>query len=122
MSDTAVVPTSFWKQIDHQLDRIENEKPNTFAAVRQILLDPIYSEIMQDIGRYGPRSFSDKSAFFAGSGADRALESALAAAGWVVTDYHAYYHYSMRHPQTGQCLEYIEGDLEYRGSSQTKNQ
>lgn len=39
---------TFWTEIDAQLDRIEAEKPDTFDALRAILLDPNAHEIAAD--------------------------------------------------------------------------
>lgn len=84
----------FWMQIDQQLDQIEQTKPTTAAGVVDLLGGA------DERGR----------GFFAGSGGDRSLLSALIEAGWRVAAA-AYYHYLAQHPETGECLEYIEGDV-----------
>lgn len=111
MSITTQIPTGFWAQIDHQVARIINEQPNTFDAVRAILLDLSYNQIVAEVLRNGPRPFDLDSAFFAGSGGDTALASALFAAGWRTTAADASYYYAMTHPETDEVLTYIEGDV-----------
>lgn len=114
MSDTttAAVPTTFWGQIDHQLGRIRTEKPQTFSGLREILMDPAYDQITQDVNRNGARSFGPGQAFFAGSGGDDTVFDALLDAGWMVTKFIADYHYTAIHPTTRGALSYTEGDLE----------
>lgn len=120
-TDTAQIPTDFWAQIDHQVARIINEQPNTFDAVRTILLDLTYDQIVIEVHRNGPRPFDIDSAFFAGSGGDTSLASALFAAGWRTTAADASYYYAMTHPQTGEALTYIEGDV-VRGDRLTESE
>lgn len=105
------IPTNFWGQIDHQLDRIGYEKAQTFSAVRDILLDPAYNQIVADVNANGPRTFGDNDAFFAGSGGDRSLLGALSAAGWEALTVHASYHWTATNAASGEKIEYIEGDL-----------
>lgn len=91
------IPTNilddFWEAIDHQLDMIEAAKPTTSAEVLRLL------------------DGSAKAGFFGGSGGDRQLLDSLSIAGWEVTDFHAIYYWTARHPSTGDSLEYIEGDV-----------
>ncbi|WP_181273620.1 hypothetical protein [Brevibacterium oceani] len=108
---TPEIPEGFWGQIDHQLDRIEHERPTTFDEVRTLLLDLEYEQIVLDVHRNFPRAFDLDSAFFAGSGGDRQLRQALHAAGWRTTESRASYYYTMRHRDTGEELTYIEGDV-----------
>lgn len=90
--------SKFWEAIDAQLDAIESEKPDTVAAVIDI------------IGHaHGTRE--PGAGFFAGSGGDRQLRESLVAAGWKITWSDWYHHYEATHPATGQRLEYIEGDV-----------
>lgn len=105
------IPGGFWPQIDHQLERITAERPDTFDGVRDILLDLGYDEVVLEIHRNGPRPFNLDSAFFAGSGGDATLRNALEAADWWVLESQAPYYYSMIHRGTGQTLTYIEGDV-----------
>lgn len=105
------IPTRFWAQIDHQLDRIERECPDSFAAVREILLDPAYNEVQEDIHRNFERKFPESAAFFAGSGGERQLRGSLRAAGWIVTTSLAWYYWDAEHPVTKSTLTYIEGDV-----------
>jgi hypothetical protein len=111
MTDAASIPTGFWKQIDHQLDRIEQECPDTYDEVREILLDPAYADVQADMNRNWVRKFSADQAFFAGSGGERSLRSALRDAGWVVTASMAWYYWAVEHPVTKEALTYIEGDV-----------
>lgn len=111
MPTTATAPTDFWGQILHQLKRIETEKPDTFDAVRAILLDSVYTAVTQDINRNWVRVFDADHAFFAGSGGDDTLLDALWEAGWQLAWHEASYHFAMTHPRNGESLVYIEGDL-----------
>lgn len=106
---------SFWTEIDAQLDRIESEKPNTFEGVKAIL-DGDYPAIRKDANLNGVRTFETTSAFFAGSGGDRTLRSALRAVGWSIVWSEASYYYVAKHPATGDLLTYIEGDV-YKGDA-----
>lgn len=108
---TPVIPEGFWPQIQHQLDRVAEEKPDTFDAVRAILVDPAYTDIAAYVHRNGQRPFSADEAFFAGSGGDEDLADALLEAGWVVVASEASYYYAARHRRTGEELTYIEGDV-----------
>lgn len=114
---TTEIPTGFWGQIDHQLDRLCNT--STFDEVRQILLDPAYDQIQNDIHLNGQRGFATDSAFFAGSGGEESLQESLLDAGWSIVVAKAPYHYVMRHRSTGETLTYIEGDVE-RGDRITR--
>lgn len=105
------IPEDFWPQIDHQLERIATEKPDTFEAVRDLLLDLNYDQIVVEVHRNGPRPFDLDSAFFAGSGGDATLLDTLERAGWQTVAFAASYHYAMTHPVTGETLTYIEGDV-----------
>lgn len=105
------IPQDFWKQIDHQLDRIANEHPDTFIDIKAILDDPAYNEIQSEIHRNGTRIMPRGQSFFSGSGGDRSLASALVVADWMPIWTRASYHYAMRHRFTGDRLTYIEGDL-----------
>jgi hypothetical protein len=102
---------TFWEQIDHQLDRIVSDRPDTFDGVRAILLDTRYDEIQRDRNLNGLREFNPDAAFFAGSGGEATLRDSLRDAGWVVTWSKASYCYGMRHHATGETLTYIEGDV-----------
>lgn len=102
---------TFWTEINAQLDRIEAEKPDTFNGVRRVLLDPECGEVTRDVNLNGARSFGPNKAFFAGSGGDRSLLSALQVAGWQVIWAEAHYYYVVRHVGTGETLTYCEGDV-----------
>lgn len=106
------IPAGFWKQIDHQLERIRTEYPNTFARIREILLDPGYDEVLAYTQQNGTQTWTQRQAFFAGSGGDDTLFDALLDAGWMATRFEADYDYTALHPGTGQVLRYTEGDLE----------
>lgn len=90
---------TFWTQIHTDLDRIEQEKPDTYDAVKKILKDQADPYI------------TDAPAFFAGSGGDRSLFSALSVAGWHLAWIEASYYYVVTHPETGETLTYCEGDV-----------
>lgn len=104
-------PTGFWKQIDHQLQRIGIERADTFDKVREILLDPIYADVQKDVHLNGARAFDKDSAFFAGSGGDATLRSSLVAAGWETVVAKASYYYVVQNHETKEVLTYIEGDV-----------
>lgn len=97
----------FWNEIDEQLERIRTEKPDTFAQIRSILYDPKYTEIL----KYAAPYESTKDTFFAGTGGDESVLTALSDAGWIFEKSGAY-EATMRHPQTKERLYYCEGDLE----------
>lgn len=105
------IPQGFWAQIDHQLSRIANTRPETYDEVRSILLDPAYDDITAERDRNFVRRFDEDSAFFAGSGGDP-LAGALFAAGWKVTTSQASYYYVMTHSITHEVLTYTEGDVQ----------
>lgn len=111
MTATLTLPTGFWGQIDHQLDRIIQEAPQRFADLRAILLDARYEEVLAEVHRNFVRRFSPDEAFFAGSGGERSLPAALVKAGWKVQTYQAHYYLSLRHPRSGETITYIEGDV-----------
>lgn len=111
ISSNKPIPTGFWQQIDHQLKRIGEQAPNTFAGVQQVLHDPDYSDILAEVHRNGLRHFDIDSAFFAGSGGEASLAAALRQAGWQTVAVRAEYYYTMTHPRTNEFLTYIEGDL-----------
>lgn len=93
----------FWTNVDNQLDRIEEVKPNS-ASYLIFLMNQYRTD-------YG---MSDGEAFFEGSGGDRQLLDSLLEAGWKVKRMEAGYYYSAVHPETGDVITYIEGDV-YRG-------
>lgn len=105
------IPKGFWQQIDHQLDRLGTQRPETFAALRDILLDPAYTAIVHDRNRYGVVTFDTNSAFFSGSGGDNGLADILINCDWRMTDYRAEYYYVMTHKYTKESFTYIEGDV-----------
>ncbi len=93
----------FWAGVDRMLDRIEQEKPDTFAKVAAILQGmPAGTE---------PRAPYTR-AFFPGSGGDRQLIEALNVAGWRRVWSEASYSYEARHRVTGHLLTYTEGDVD----------
>lgn len=112
MSAQDQIPTGFWKQIDHQLSRIRTERVTTFAGLREILLDPAYDEVLAYTQQNGTQTWTQRQAFFAGSGGDDTLFDALLDVGWMATRFVADYDYTALHPGTGQVLRYTEGDLE----------
>lgn len=111
---THTIPDGFWQQIDHQLERIKTEKPDTFAKVRAILTDRSYTTL-DGYGYDKGHEFAGNHAFFGGSGGEATLSSALRAAGWHREWSEASYFYVMRHGKTGARLTYIEGDV-YEGN------
>lgn len=111
IAPSRTIPTGFWPQINHQLRRIETETADTFDAVRAILLDSSYRDIVADVNANGERSFDEGSAFFAGPGGDESLHAALRRADWHVRHYRSPLHYSLVNGHTGQNLTYIEGDV-----------
>lgn len=108
---TPAIPADFWGQVEHQLARITAEKPDTFAALREVLLDSAYGAIVQENNRNGVRSFDTNSAFFAGSGGDATLAAALQSAGWELLRHEAPYYYVRQNTRTGEVLTYTEGDV-----------
>lgn len=98
---------SFWTSIDKALETIINDQANTFDAVRDILHthgDPEYPQ---------PCTIDKRAdhAFFAGSGGDKPLRTALHGARWVTVWSEAGYYYVMMNRSTGEFLTYIEGDV-----------
>lgn len=79
----------FWEEIGQQLDTIIETKPDTVDKIIKILGGP----------------------FFAGSGGDRQMYGTLFDAGWHIYWSEAEYHFKARHPVTGECLAYVEGDV-----------
>ncbi len=92
---------TFWARITKALDRIEQEKPQSFAAVKAIL----------DADGNPDGTDHGADTFFAGSGGDRQLRESLAVAGWHVVWSQASYYYRMQSP-TGHVLAYTEGDVD----------
>lgn len=88
--------SAYWAAYDATLARIRDEKPDTFDALKAIL------------DTFEPPSSGD--AFFP-DGADDTLADALRDAGWTFKFFGAPYVYKAKHPSTGACLHYIEGDL-----------
>jgi hypothetical protein len=95
--------TDFWKAIDFQIDDLEEQKPKSAAAVFSIL------------GGTPPVGISPGKAFFAGSGGDRGILRPLENAGWRIVWIEAAYFWCIRHPETGDKITYVEGDL-YEGN------
>ena len=91
----------FWTSINHGLDKIAQDRLNTFAAVKEIL------------DRFGNPDATEHSGqtFFAGSGGDRTQFGALSLAGWRRSWSEADYYYIAVHPLTGEAIEYVEGDV-----------
>ena len=106
------IPEGFWPQIRHQLHRIAISNTDSFASVREILLDPAYDAVVEDVNLNGLRTFDKESAFFAGSGGDATLAAALSLSGWQTTTWVTSYYYVMKHFSTGELLTYIEGDVQ----------
>ncbi|MCY1718533.1 hypothetical protein OVA26_16475 [Microbacterium sp. SL62] len=104
------VPAGFWRQIAHQLDRIRRSEGCSFDAVRDVLQDERYAEVIAEITRNGPTHQGDDATFFAGSGGDASLLEALLEAGWEMRAYSATCHYALRSPD-GETLTYCEGDV-----------
>lgn len=86
----------YWAMYDATLARIRDEKPDTFEALKAIL------------DRFHPPSSAD--AFFP-DGADDTLAGALRSAGWTLKFFGADFVYKAKHPETGDRLHYIEGDI-----------
>lgn len=107
--DSPEIPSDFWGQIDHQLERIA-VTATSFDDVRDILLDSRYDAIVVENARNGSREFGADAAFFAGSGGDASLRGALTRAGWRIIRYEAAYYYLAR-SRSGEQLTYCEGDV-----------
>lgn len=107
--EAAEIPSGFWAQIDHQLERIATEGAS-FDDVREVLLDERYDAIVIENSRNGARDFGTDGAFFAGSGGDASLRDALKRAGWRIVQYEAAYYYVVR-STAGDHLTYCEGDV-----------
>ena len=84
----------FWDDINAQLDAVE-QATNADAVIAAL---------------GGRSNASSGDAFFAGSGGDRTLMSALITAGWKLTWAEASYYYVMRAPN-GDLITYVEGDV-----------
>lgn len=96
----------FWQQIDKGLDYLEAGEFDTFEDVKRIL------DVWGDPDGVGTHT-ADVT-FFAGSGGDRQLLDSFDEAGWKTLWCRASYHFAAQHPQTGETLTYVEGDV-YRG-------
>lgn len=70
-----------------------------------------------DVHRIPGNGTKDSAAdgFFAGSGGDKTVESALWVAGWKLKWWTADYYYCMQAPD-GSSITYVEGDI-YRGNN-----
>lgn len=111
-TDSTEVPAGFWAQIEHQIDRIADQKPRTFDEIREILMDLAYDKVVAEVHLNGTRRFDPDSAFFAGSGGDLSLPSALELAGWQLTAFAVGYHCVFTHESSGEVLTYTEGDVQ----------
>lgn len=87
----------FWAEIEAQLQRL------TLARTAD--------DVIEALG--GAKAASSGDAFFAGSGGDGSVESALDEAGWTHIWRVAHYYWAMRSP-TGDAVTYVEGDV-FRG-------
>lgn len=96
-------PVDFWTHVDATLDRIETEKPTTAEEVIKIL----HTGPDAEVG--GP--ITQDHGFFAGSGGDRQLISALHTCGWRQTWVDFGFFYVATQVVTGSQLTYIEGDV-----------
>ena len=103
---TRIQTLPFWESIAVTLRDIVETMPCEFDEVKEIL-DATGNPDDTD---YGTRT-ADTS-FFAGSGGDNQLCTALCAAGWVYVWAEANYWYVMRHPLSGDVLTYTEGDVQ----------
>lgn len=88
---------AFWETIDEQLSDLASAKT--------------VDDVIGILG--GSAEASSGDAFFAGSGGDGSIASALREAGWLYVWREADYHWSMRAPN-GDGITYVEGDV-YRG-------
>lgn len=95
---------AYWKLYDVTLERIAEEKPQSFADLKAIL------------DAFQPPSSAH--AFFP-DGADDTLAGALIAAGWEIRFQEGTYVYRATSP-TGAKLTYVEGDL-YDHTKTTNN-
>lgn len=97
----------FWQEIDAQLERISSA--SSADEVIDILNDSDASpEVAADFSALGAGD-----AFFAGSGGDNQLSSALREAGWQYVWRESSFYYVVQAPD-GSMLTYIEGDV-YKG-------
>ena len=86
---------------DREIAAVRKAKPTTAAEVVSILRE------------HDPQTdFIDGDAFWspAGFGGDPLLPL-LTAAGWAVQMREADYHWRARHPDSGDTIEYVEGDV-----------
>lgn len=90
------------------------QNAGTFDHVRAVLMDPVYDAVLADVDRNGVRCFDEDTAFFAGSGGEKDLNTALRYAGWYGVTWRSPYHYVMQHDQASDVLTYTEGDV-HRG-------
>lgn len=97
---------AFWTEISAQVNVLRHVA-TADEVVRVLTNDRDYPTVF---GQYGK---SSGDAFFAGSGGDEDLESALREAGWTHVWRRAGYYWSMRAPD-GSAVTYVEGDV-YRG-------
>lgn len=91
---------SYWKQYQLTLDRIEEEKPQTFVELK-VILDQFSLP-------------SSGEAFFPG-GADETLGESLSVAGWHIKWLEGDYLW-LGTSRTGEVISHVEGDL-YRGNA-----
>ena len=95
---------AYWKGYAETLDRVRNEKPTTFAALKAII--DSFHPVMGDILFSGDTFFP--------SGGEDTLAQALREAGWRRRFLEGSYYYLAVHPESGAVCTYIEGDL-YEG-------
>lgn len=91
----------YWTAVDRTLHAIAALPAQTTADVAAIL----------NANPEGVALRSQGIAFFPGSGGENSLRDALRTAGWQVVWSAAAYHYIVRHPITGDAIEYVEGDV-----------
>lgn len=91
----------FWLIIDDQIAQLQ--KARTADDVMRILAT--------GKNPYGDPKITPAPAFFAGSGGDKTVISALLLAGWTVAWSRASYWYAMTAPD-GSSITYTEGDIE----------
>ena len=103
------MPDPFWTEINDQLSAVSKADVASFTAVRDILLDPARTAVIDEINRNGQRRFGPHEAFFAGSGGDDSLAEALHS-DWKII-FESEYQWTATHRMSGSCFEYIEGDL-----------
>ena len=95
--------SDYWTAIEETAGRLMLAQPTTSAGVAAILAESDPSDPSMRDGR--------AAAFWSGANAGRSLDGLLMAAGWRYEWAEASYFWQMRHPESGDVIAYIEGDV-----------